>query len=389
VDVDFEPTEDQVAVRDLARTIARREFAESAFERRHEYAAPAENMRILGDAGLLGISLPEKYGGSGQHEISAILAIEEIAAVCPVTGDYAVLAMTGPASFIAAWGTEEQKKTYIPPVAAGRERFAISLSEPQAGSALTDLKTSARIVGDTCVLNGQKTFCSAAVHADRFLVFVRFGPGTSGIGAVIVDKDTPGFTISGEHRHMSAAPWSELFFDDAEIPVSQVLLDGNAFSRLMAVYSLERCGAGAYVLGVARQAMDLAVSYAEERTQFGRSISDFQFVQAALSEMYLRMESARLLVHRSIVRAANGLPSPLESSAAKVAATEAACYITDAAMQLHGATGMSQEMPLEWLYRVVRPYTVAGGTSDIHRSMIASALVGRRFDHRLTRGEAK
>jgi alkylation response protein AidB-like acyl-CoA dehydrogenase len=292
------------------------------------------------------------------------------------------MAISGPPTFLAKWGTEDQKARYIPGIVAGTTAASISLTEPEAGTDLTALRTAAKVVGDECVLNGLKIFCSNAQLADWFLVFVRFGPGAAGIGAVIVDRDTPGFTISPSHAHMSGKPWSELFFDDAVIPAANVLFDGNGFSRLLASYSLERCAAGAYVLGIAQLALDLAVEYVEQRTQFGRPIADFQFVQGHLSDMYLALEQARLLVYTAASVGETGVASRRISSAAKVAATEAACLVTDRAMQLHGGGGMSQDLPLEWLYRLVRPYTVAGGTSDIHRSMIASELVGRRFDHR-------
>ena len=159
---------------------AERSADPTAFERRHSYEFPAENMKLLGDLGLLGISLPEEYGGGGRPELDAILVIEQLAWGCPVTGARAVMAMTGPCSFLAKFGTEEQKKRYIPPVCAGEERWSISLTEPEAGSALTDMATRAEIVGDTCVINGGKTYCGAAADSDHILVFVRFGPGVDG-----------------------------------------------------------------------------------------------------------------------------------------------------------------------------------------------------------------
>ena len=178
--------------------------------------------------------------------------------------------------------------------------------------------------------------------------------------------------------------WNELFLDDATIPVENVLFAGNAFSKLMGSYSLERTAAGAWAIGIAQAAFEMARDYALERKQFGRPISDFQFVQGRLADMYLRLEQARWLVYKACVDA-DGSASRMESSAAKVVATEAAVFVTDSAMQMFGASGMSQEMPLEWMYRMVRPYTVAGGTSDIHRSMIAAEILGRRIDQRLPR----
>ena len=380
--MDFSLSPEQAEIRDLCRRVGMERFRPTAFERR-DFLPPVENLRLLGELGILGLVLPEAYGGGGRPEVDAVIAIEEIAHACPVTGDHALMAITGPAGFIAKYGTEEQSRRYVPPVCAGEERFAISLSEPEAGTALTDLKARAELRGGECVLNGQKTFCSRAAESDHILVFVRFAPGTDGIGAVVVHRDTPGLTIGKTHLHMSGSRWNELFFEDATIDEADVLLTGQAFRRLMAAYSLERCGAAAYVLGIARIALELATEYAGSRRQFGRPISDFQFVQGKLADMYVALEGARLLVHRAVAQGDDGLPTRLESSAARIAATDAACMVTDAAMQIHGATGMDQEMPLEWLYRCVREHSVAGGTNDIHRSMVAAELLGRRIDHRL------
>lgn len=380
--MDFEPTGETKEIRDLARQVGLERFRPTAFDRRDDWTPREENLKLLAELGLLGVCLPEAYGGGGRPELDAVLVIEQLAYGCPITADTALMVLTGPGSFIAKFGTDAQAQRYIPPLCSGDERFGISLTEPEAGSALTDLQTNAEIVGDECVINGNKIFCSSAIHADHILVFVRFGPGTSNIGAVIVHQDTPGFSMSNPHHHMSGVPWFELYFDDATIPASDVLLDGDAMRKLLAAYSLERCGAAAYVLGVAQIALDMAVEYVEDRKQFGRPISDFQMVQKKLADSWIAMESARLLTYRAIARGDDGLPSRMDSSASKIAACETASMVCNTAMQLHGGSGMSQEMPLEWLYRVVRTYEVAGGTSDIHRSMLASEMVGRRFDHR-------
>lgn len=383
--MDFGFSPDEQALWDLTTKVALEQLRPDFLRRRDEAfeAGRFERERkVLGEVGLLGISLPEEWGGGGRSNLEAMLAIERISWGCPATGELALMAISGPPTFVAKWGTDDQKRRYIPGIVTGETSASISLTEPQAGTDLGALRTNAVVRGDECILNGQKIFCSNAWMSDWFLVFCRFGPGSAGIGAVIVDRDTPGFTVGPSHRHMSGKPWSELFFDDAVIPAENVLFDGNGFSRLLASYSLERCAAGAYVLGIAQLALDLSVQYVEERTQFGRPISDFQFVQAHLADMFLAIEQARLLVHKAVSVSEAGVAQRMLSSAAKVAATEAAAFATDKAMQLHGGSGMSLDLPFEWLYRLVRPYTVAGGTSDIHRSMIAGELVGRRFSHR-------
>jgi hypothetical protein len=380
--VDFELSPDAAEIRDLVRRVGQERFRPAAFERRHDFAPPEENLRLLAELGILGMCLPQEYGGAGRSELDAVLAMEELAHACPVTAAYTILTLTGPASVIAKLGSDEQKARYLPALCDGTKRFAISMTEPEAGSAVTDMKTRAEIRRDSCVINGQKIFCSGAPHSHYFLVYVRFGPGVRGIGAVLVNRDTPGFTLSTPHRHISGETWCELFFDDATIPVEDVVVTGDAFRQLMAGFSYERCGAGAFAIGVAQIAMDLALEYVEDRRQFGRRLGDFQLIQAKLADMYIALESARLLIYRSIVRGQDGFPNRLDSSAAKIAATDAASMVTNAAMQMHGGSGMSQELPLEWLYRVVRCYEVAGGTSDVLRIGMAGELLGRRIDQR-------
>jgi len=379
--VNFSLSEEDRELVDLIDRVAMEQFRPKAFEDREAYRRPIENMRMLGELGVLGVCLPEDVGGSGKSAISGILAIERIAHACPRTGAAAVMAIAGPGMFIARWGNAAQKARYLPPILRGDEAWSISLSEPGAGTALTDLSTRATIDGSVCRIDGAKTFCSNAAVNDHILLFCRFGAGTGGIGAVILDRDTPGLTISKPHHHMGGNVWHELFLDNATIPLENVLFEGNAFRKLMGSYSLERTAAGAWAIGVAQAAFEMACDYAQERRQFGRPIAEFQLVQGRIADMCLRLEQARWLVYKACVDA-DGTASRLESSMAKVAATEAAVYVTDQAMQMFGATGMSQEMPLEWMYRMVRPYTVAGGTSDIHRVMIASEILQRRFDQR-------
>ena len=380
--MDFNLSQDDQEMVDLIDRIGAEKFRPKAFDRRDAAGPPVDNMRLLGELGILAVCLPIELGGQGRDALSGILAIEHIARWCPRTAISASMAIAGPGMFIARWGTEAQKAKYLPRIRDGESNMAIALTEPGAGSALTDLATHAEIVDGACRINGRKTFCSHAGWDSAVLVFCRFAPGTGGIGAVIVERGAPGFSLSEPHYHMCGTPWWELFFDDAEVPAENVLFSGDGFRKLMSSYSLERCAAGASSIGIAQAAFDMARQYAVERQQFGRPICDFQFVQDKLANMYLALEQARLLLYKA-VKGGHGMAGRLESSAAKVAATEAAVFVCDQAMQIFGGSGMSQEMPLEWMYRMVRTATVAGGTSDIHRSMIASELVGRRFDHRL------
>lgn len=379
--MEFSLSQDEQALVDLIDRIGAEKFQPRAFARRNENSHPSDNMRLLGELGILGVCLPVELGGQGCDALSGVLAIEHIARWCPRTSISATMAIAGPGMFIAKWGTEQQKARYLPAIRMGEANMSIALTEPDAGSALTDLATRAELSGGKCRLYGRKTFCSHAGWDGQVLVFCRFAPGTSGIGAVIVERGMPGFTMSEPHYHLNGIPWWELFFDNAEVPEENVLFSGDGFRKLMSSYSLERCASAASSIGIAQAALDMAREYAVERKQFGRPICDFQFVQDKLANMYLALEQARLLLYKA-VKGGHGAVGRLESSAAKVAGTEAAVFVCDQAMQIFGGSGMSQEMPLEWMYRMVRTATVAGGTSDIHRGMIASELVGRRFEHR-------
>jgi alkylation response protein AidB-like acyl-CoA dehydrogenase len=341
----------------------------------------SENMRELGRLGLLGVCLPKEFGGQDLPGLSGVLIIEQLAQFCPRTATSALMSIGGPGLFVAKWGTADQKERYLPALMRGESSFCISLTEPNAGTALTDLETSARKVGDKVILNGRKTLCTGVDDTNHILTFCRFGPGVDDIGAVIVDSNAAGLTLSEPREHMCGAQWFELTFDDVEVLERDVLFFGNAFKLLMASYSLERASSGAWVVGVAQAALDLALQYSLDRKQFGRPICEFEMVQGHLADMYLKLEQARLLLYKSTF-VKNGVADQLESSSAKIAATEAACYVTDRAIQIFGGIGASRQLPLEWLYRLVRPFTIAGGTSDIHRSMIAGSLLGRRFNHR-------
>jgi len=379
--MDFSLSPDQREILDLVGQVAERTLAPKAMERMQSHEPPRDNLRVLGETGILGLHFPEEDGGSGRSALEIVMAIEAVGRACPATSEWMVMSATGPALFVSRLGSDHLKEKYIPGVIAGEQICSISLTEPAAGSALTDLQTTAEVRGDKVVLNGSKIFCSFAPFADWFLVYVRFGPGTRGIGAVIVDRDTPGFTIGRTYHHMGGTPWAELHFQNAELPIENILDEGDAFGSLMQSYTLERCSASALVLGIAQRALDASVEHVTQREQFGRPLIEFEMIQSKLADMYIAIEQARLLMYQAVSEP-SGVPVRMVSSAAKVAASEAAAFVTDQAMQLQGGAGMSTDTGLEWLYRIVRPHQVAGGTSEIHRSMIAAELAGRKLSHR-------
>ena len=260
------------------------------------------------------------------------------------------------------------------------------MSEPNAGTALTDLRTRADVRGDRIVVNGAKRWCSGGGHSDAYLVYCRLSetPGAKGIGAVYVEGDTPGLTFGEQEQLMGfrGVPESDLYFDEVSVPADHLVVPAGGFPKLMRAFDLERCGNATMALGQAAAALDDALVWVQERRQFGKPIVEFQAVQLKLAEMAMRVEAARLLVHRAAQNAEGGLPSVLDSSIAKVVSNEAAREVTSMGVQLMGGYGYSREYPMERRMRDAWGWGIAGGTIDIQKVNIASALVGRRFDQR-------
>lgn len=366
--MDFELTEQQRLVRRTARDLAEEHFADDAFTW-DDY--PWQNAQKLAEHDMLGVSLPEEYGGAGMSALDAVLAMEGVGSVCPDTANTIHSACFGPSRAIATFGTEQQKEKYIPPVAAGESIIAIAISEPEAGSHATAMTTSAEIDGDEYLVNGQKTWVSDADSADAFLTYVVLPDGN--IGSLIIDRDTPGFTVGSPDMNMAGHPQCQLFFDDTRVPKDQVLLSGpDAFKKQITAYNIERIGAMAKVWVAAKWAFDEALRYSQEREQFGQPIRDFQAVQHRLAEMAIRLKTARLLIYEAL--ADDELPSRFDSSVAKVYISEECEQVVDDALQIKAAAGFVGETPVSYLYRFVRGFQIASGTNDIHRTMIAKSL---------------
>jgi len=260
------------------------------------------------------------------------------------------------------------------------------MSEPDAGSALTDLKTRARVDGDGVVIDGAKRWSSGAGHSGGYVVYCRMSdaPGAAGIGAVYVEKDTPGLSFGPPEALMGfrGVPSADIHFDAVRVPAENLIVPAGGFKRLMEAFDLERCGNATMCLGIAAGALDDALAYVQERHQFGKPIVDFQAVQLKLADMAMKVEAARLLIHRAAQNASQALPSMLESSMAKCYANQAVRDVCGTALQLFGAYGYSKQFPMEQRLRDAWGWGIAGGTIDIQMINIASALVGRRFDQR-------
>ncbi|HLE66536.1 MAG TPA: acyl-CoA dehydrogenase family protein [Burkholderiales bacterium] len=386
--MDFRLTPEQEQLRDSVRRFARAELPGLAreIEEKHE-PLPREWMQRYAQLGYLGINLPADYGGHGMSHLDAAIVLEELAKISPAVAFPVFESCFGPILAIAHFAPVALRKKLIPQVVAGEKIVAVSMSEPEAGSALTDLRTRAILEGDTVRLSGQKRWCSGAGHADGYLVYCRLSedPGAKGIGAVYLEKGAPGFTFGKKEQLMGfrGVPSADMFFDDVRVPAANIVAAaGGGFRKLMEAFDLERCGNATMSLAIAQGALDYALGYVQERRQFGKPIVEFQAVQLRLAEMAMKVEAARLLIYQAVANASAGLPSVRESSMAKCFANEMVREVAGSALQLMGAYGYSKEYPMEQRLRDAWGWGIAGGAIDIQKTNIASALVGKRFDQR-------
>ncbi|MBA3741458.1 acyl-CoA dehydrogenase family protein [Sporichthya sp.] len=383
----FELTEEQRELKKLAAQVAAERFAPNAIAwDSNRTTLPAEERRLLGRLGFLGLTLPEQYGGDGRPLMDALVVIEEFAKVSLIPAWTVFEAGVGPARVLQLFGTEHQQKRLLPDVISGELTIAAAISEPDAGSAATDAAVSARIEGGEVVINGTKRWCSGGGQAEWYLVFVRFSatPGAKGMGAVLVPRDCPGlsFGVQEELMGFRGIGSADLHFDDVRVPVDDIVLGEGGFNKLFTAFSIERLGNATMSLALAQAALDRSARYVRERRQFGREIAEFQMVQAALADMVMQVSAARLLIAQAASHAGDGAPSALEASVAKCFANEMAKRVTDLAIQLHGGYGYSKEYELERMHRDAHGWAIAGGTTNMQRIRIASGYLGRAFDQR-------
>lgn len=379
--MDFQLSDQEKLLQQTARELAEREFAADAYSYVKTEEYPRRSMKVLAEHGMMGMTVGEPHG-AGRPLFEACLMMEQISQICPHSGDVFQMGNMGPIRVIDELGTAEQKARFLPGLCAGEKIIAISMSEPDAGSAATDLKTQARYEGDSVIIDGQKAFSSNAPHADMFVVYVRFGPRTRDCGAVVVEVGAPGFTKGAAERYMSGEAHCTLHFEGARVPKENVLIDKDGFRALMPVFNVERLGNATRCLALAQAAYDMTVAHTLERHQFGRPLCEFQGVQWMVADMRVKLEAARLLLYRALSNARAGLPSVLETTSAKLYCNEIAREVADDAIQLHGAYGYSTEMPLEYLYRKIRGWSIAGGTVQILRNRLASEIYERGFSQR-------
>ncbi len=380
--MNFDFTDEQKLLAESVRRFAQAELAEGALARAHDPRFPFDVAKLMSRQGLMGISLPEADGGQGGTLTDAVIAIEQVAAVCPRSADVVQFGNFGAIRTFAEYGTPQQKQRWLPRLLSGEAVMSLGMSEPEAGSAVTDLVTSARADGNGYVLNGTKVFSTFSPEAEVFLVYVRYGPGVGGIGSVLVERATKGFEIGPPQEFMSGEQWCELHFDDCRIPSDNVLLGPGGFKKQMSGFNVERLGNTARSLAFGRYCFERAREYAAERHQFGRPLAEFQGLQWKFADMAIKLESAQLLLYRAAANADKGLPSAYETAVAKAACNQTGFEVAHEAVQIMGAAGYSKSSLVEYCMRRCRGWMIAGGSVEMLKNRIAEHVFERRFDQR-------
>lgn len=383
--MDVDLSDEQRMFRDMLRTFVAKEITPVAAQWEREERYPTEIVQTMAELGLFGITVPEEYGGLGLDMVSFSLVFEEIAkgwmGIAGILGSHSLSCW-----MIAHHGTEDQKRRYLPDLAAGRRRTGIALTEPGAGTDLQGILTTARLDGDHYVINGTKTWITNARHADPLPVLVKTdtsaSPKHKGMSVILVDAGTPGFEVLKDIPKLGykGTESCEVVFDDCRVPVVNLLggIEGTGMQIVLAGLETGRLNVAARALGIAQAAYDAALTYAGEREAFGKPIGEFQAIQMKLADMATKVQAARLLIYWAASEADKGKRIDTQAGMAKLFASEVCVEVTMDAMRVHGGYGYSKEYPIERLYRDAPLMTIGEGTSDVMRMVIARSLLSGR-----------
>lgn len=381
--MDYLLSEAQLSMQQNVKKLAEEHFKEKAVKWDQTGEYPWENVEKLVEHELMGFTIPEEYGGKGGGVLEVVLAVEQIARVCASTARLVVDSNTGPVKMLLDYGNEEIKKKAANLIING-EKPAVCITELEAGSAATDMETTAILDGDEYVINGDKTWITGGGVSQIYIVFskVNKGQGIEGIGAFFIEKDTPGFTIGKRVPTMGlrGTPESELHFRNCRIPKENLLTIG--IGKLMNAYNSQRLGATAVSLGLAQGAYELAIDFAKERHQFGKPIGANQGIQWMVADMAMELEAGRLLTYRAAVNAGKGLPNQHETAKAKAYVSDMSVRVTNASLQMFGSRGCSKEYPLERMVRDARMFKIAGGTTEMLKTLIGENEIGIKINKR-------
>ncbi len=373
-------TPEQTTFRKMIRDFVLKELEPVASEIDQRGEFPHDIIRKLGNMGIMGVNYPREYGGLGLDTVCYAIAVEEISRACGSTGITVAAHNSLAIAPIYLFGTEEQKRRYIPSLARGEKMGAFGLTEPEAGSDAGATKTTAVRDGDHWVINGSKCFITNASVAETYVITARSGdaPGTHGISSFILEKGMKGLKVGKKENKMGlrGSDTAELYFEDLRIPADNLLgREGEGFKEFMITLDGGRISIGSMALGIAQGALDKAIPRAKERVQFGRPIADYQAIQWKLADMAVEVAAARELVYQAARLKDAGQRYTKESAMAKLYASEAASFVTHQAMQIWGGRGYLEDHPLERYYRDTRLCEIGEGTSEIQRLVIARQLL--------------
>ncbi len=385
--MNFQLNDEQRQLHEAARRYADAHMPAVAARFKQDNEPPGKEVRHqLAEHGFLGINVGEQYGGLGLSSLDAIVVLEQFARISTASAFPVFESCVGPIKAIEHFADEPLRQQVLPAVCRGDIQVSVCMSEPNAGTALTDLTTRATSDGGEVVLDGQKRWTSGGNHADGYVVYCRMSKdqGAKGIGAVYVERDTPGISF-GKHEDLMG--WRgvghcDIYFDSVRVPKQNIVVPAGGFKKLMAAFDLERCGNATMSMGLAAGALEQATEYVQDRHQFGKPIVDFQAIQLRLAEMAMQVEASRLLIYRAVHNAQAGMPSVFESSTAKCFANEIVRTVCVNAMQVMGGYGFAREYGMEQRVRDSFGWGLAGGTIDVQKTNIAAAMVGRRFNQR-------
>jgi alkylation response protein AidB-like acyl-CoA dehydrogenase len=380
--MDFHFTPEQEQFRESARRFAEKHLAQGARERAHSPDYPFDVAKLMAAQGLLGITVAEADGGQGGTLIDAVIAIETIASVCPRSADVVQVGNFGPIRVLAEYGSPAQKERYLGKLLAGESVISVGMTEPDAGSAVTDLKTTATADGAGYRVNGSKIFTTHSTHADVMLAYVRFGPGMGGIGSVLIDTKAPGVRFGKPSKFMSQEEWVQSYFENVFVPADMVVLKEGGFKKQIAGFNVERIGNSARSLALGRYSYEVARRWAMQRRQFGRLLCEFQGLQWKFAEMKMKLDAGQLLLYRAAVNADRGFPSAEETAIAKAYCNQAGFEVANEALQVMGGLGYTQDELVEYCLRRCRGWMIAGGSIEILKNRIAEAVFERSFSQR-------
>lgn len=370
----LELTADQKAMVQSVRALVQEKFR----PRVHKWqdgTFPFENIRDLAELGVLGMAVPEEFGGMGLPVLDCVLVLEEISKVCYVTGMAVMSAMGAQNRIIANYAPKHVQEKFLPGVITGEVILAICMTEPHAGTDVANYRTNTVIKGDKVVVNGVKTLISRADEAHCFIVFTRVDgvPGREGIGCVLVDPATPGFEVTARYHTMGGENLAEIQFHDVELPLENLIIRDNGFKRLLNAFNTQRCMNPSVSLGLAEGAFEEAVKYTRERTIFGKPTGSMQGIRWKLAEMLREIEVARSMLYRAAA-SADPFPDPYLAALAKITTNEMAIRVTSDAIQLHGGYGFTDEYLVSHFYRGARYGTLGGGATEALKDLLGKRV---------------